>query len=162
MNRKHIALLTGLTLLTGSLSNNVEWLRNSITQNVTAAQTVTNLKSNQKYPDISKKLDLISMEQYTSDNLFMNVTLKKFYIKDSAIDSAGNCHLLLVPVKSSNQYFLLITKSNRTLKNNRLITVQGFLNGKNKINNTQIMAGLSKKYLNKTAVSITADKIAIY
>lgn len=162
MNRKRIALLTGLTLFTGLASNNAAWSKNTMIRAVEATQVKDDLNPNQKYPDIAKKLDLTSMAQYSSDNLFMNVTLKKFYIKDISATNDGQSYLLLAPIKTSNQYFLLLTKSNSKFKVNQRITVQGFLNGKSKITTTQINSGLNPKYLNKKVVSIMPDNIAIY
>lgn len=161
MNRKRIALLTGLTLLAGAVVNTTNPLRNAVKNDAEAAQIKTNLKPNSKYPDIAKKLDLTSMEQYSSVNLFMNVTLKDFYVKESSIDNYGQSHLLLAPLKTSDQYFLVVTKSAKTIKKNDMITVQGFMNGKTGIDNAQIAAGLNQKYLNKKVVSLIADNIGL-
>jgi len=161
MNRKRIALLTGLTLLTGTIVNTTNPLRYATKAHAEAAQNKTKLKPHSKYPDISKELDLTSMEQYSSVNLFMNVTLKDFYVKDSTIDDYGQYHLLLAPIKSSNQYFLIVTKSKQVIKKNRKISVQGFLNGKTRIDDQQINAGLNQKYLNKKVVSMLADNISL-
>ena len=162
MNQKRLALLTGLTLMTGPLINNVEWLRNTTIQEAAATQIKTNLKPTKKYPDVTKELDVTSMQQYTSSNLFMNVTLSKFYIKDAALDDQGQYHLLLAPIKTSDQYFLLVTKSSQIIRTGRRLTVQGFLSGKTNIGSEQIKSGLNKKYLNKKVVSIAADNISIY
>jgi len=162
MNQKRLALLTGLTLLTGPLVNQVEWMRNTVIQEAEATQVKDNLKPSKKYPDVTKKLDVTSMQQYASSTLFMNATLNKFYIKDLTLDKQGQYHLLLAPIKTSDQYFLVVTKSSQLIRVHHRITIQGFLSGKTKIDTTQINAGLNKKYLNKSAVSIVADKIAIY
>jgi len=162
MNQKKLALLTGLTLLTGPLVNHVEWMRNAVIQEAQATQVKDKLKPTKKYPDITKKLDVTSMQQYSSNSLFMNATLNKFYIKDLALDQQGQYHLLLAPIKTSDQYFLVVTKSSQLIRVNHRITVQGFLSGKSKIDATQIDVGLNKKYLNKSVVSIAADNIAIY
>jgi len=162
MNQRKLALLTGLTLLTGPLVNHVEWMQNTVIQEAQATQVKDKLKPNKKYPDVTKKLDVTSMQQYSSSNLFMNTTLNKFYIKDLTLDQQGQYHLLLVPIKTSDQYFLVVTKSSQLIRVKHQITVQGFLSGKTKIDAGQIDAGLNKKYLNKSAVSIVADNIAIY
>ncbi|GEO78518.1 hypothetical protein FD29_GL001572 [Companilactobacillus mindensis DSM 14500] len=159
MNRKRIALLTGLTLFTGVTANNAAWSKNTMIHAAEATQAKGELDSNQRYPDITKKLDLTSMDQYTSDNLFMNVTLKKFYIKNISVTKDNQNYLILAPIKTSNQYFLLLTKANPKFKINQRITVQGFLNGKSKITTKQINNGLEPKYLNKKVVSIMADNI---
>lgn len=161
MNRKRIALLTGLTILMTAAVNTTNPLRNALKNDAEAAQIKTNLKPNSKYPDIADKLDLTSMEQYSSVNLFMNVTLKDFYVKESVIDNYGQYHLLLAPIKTSDQYFLVVTKSKADIKKGRKIIVQGFLNGKTKIDNTQLNAGLNSKYFNKKVVSILADNIGL-
>jgi hypothetical protein len=91
----------------------------------------------------------------------MNVTLKDFYVKESTIDNYGQYHLLLAPIKTSDQYFLVVTKSKAAIKKGHKITVQGFLNGKTKIDDTQLNAGINSKYSNKKVVSILADNIEI-
>lgn len=161
MNRKRIALLTGLTILMTAAVNTTNPLRNALKNDAEAARIKTNLKPNSKYPDIANKLDLTSMEQYSSVHLFMNVTLKDFYVKESTIDNYGQYHLLLAPIKTSDQYFLVVTKSKAAIKKDHKITVQGFLNGKTKIDDTQLNAGINSKYSNKKVVSILADNIEI-
>ncbi|MFC6177576.1 hypothetical protein ACFQAV_12225 [Companilactobacillus huachuanensis] len=161
MNRKRIALLTGLTILTSTIVNTTNPLRYATKAQAEAAQNKSNLKPNSKYPDISKELDLTSMDQYSSVNLFMNVTLKNFYVKDLAIDEYDQYHLILTPIKSSDQYFLIVTKSKQPIKKNRKISIQGFINGKTRIDDKQIDAGLNQKYFNKKVVSMLADNIGL-
>lgn len=162
MNRKRIALLTGLTLLTGTTLTNTNLLKHSLIRNVEASKTSNKLKRSEKYPDIMNKLDVTSMDQYSSQSLFMNVTINKFYIKDVATDS-NKTYIILVPIKTSNQYFLLtLDSSNKKIKSNQQITVHGFLNGKTRITSKYLMTGLDKKYLNKKAVSVMADDFDIY
>jgi len=158
MNRKRKALLTGLTLFVGTTISPNTLLKSSNLNEVEAAKTRTKLKTHQKYPNIMKELDVTSMEQYASDMLFMNVTLKKFYIKDYSIDAKGQYHLLLAPLETSNQYFVVVTKLNQKVAQNQQITVQGFLNGKTRIKFDQ---GFNKKYLNRKAVSILADNVTL-
>ena len=161
MNRKRVALFTSLTVLISTVISNTNPLRNTITHEVNAAQVKGNSKIDQKYPNITQKLDLVSMEQYSSDNLFMNVTLKKFYVKDTALDQQGKYYLLLTPIKTSNQYFLVTIKSSQKIQAHRNITVRGFLDGKTRINNEQIQMGLDSKYLNKKVVSMMGDNFSL-
>lgn len=162
MNRKRIALLTGLTLLTGTSLNNTNLLKHSLIHNIEASKTSTNSKQSEKYPDIMKKLDVTSMQQYSSQSLFMNITMNKFYIKDIASNS-NKTHLILVPIKTSNQYFILTLDSNdKNISVGQKITIHGFLNGKVRINNKYILAGLNKKYLNKKVVSVMADDFKVF
>jgi len=155
MNRKRIALLTSLAILTNTAVTTNNHLLNAETRQNKAKSNA----SAAKYPDISEKLDLTSMQQYTSVSLFMNVTLNDFYVKDTAVDDNGYYILLLAPIKSSDQYFLVTTKSKRNVKINQKINIQGFLNGKIKINTIQVNNGINKKYLNKVAVSMLADDL---
>lgn len=161
MNRKRIAFLTGFTILMGSAISSNNPLRSSIVQEVKATEVKTDLVPSRKYPDVTKKLDLTSMAQYESANLFMNVTLKKFYIKYIAVDKDKQTHLLLAPLKNSDQYFLTTITTDKKLKKNQQITIQGFLNGKSTIDQELINIGFNAKYLNKRTVSILTDKIAI-
>lgn len=158
MNRKRIALLTGLTMFSGITISNHNLLRNTTIQRVNAAEIKNKLKSKQKYPDVTKKLDITSMAQYSSNTLFMNVTLNNFYIKDLASDEKGHLHILLSPIKTSNQYFLVTVPSNNKIKRDSYITIQGFLNGKTRIDDE---LGLNKKYLNKKVVSMLVDNISL-
>lgn len=154
MNQRKLALLTSLTLFTGTAITVPQF---ADTTNVKAAQ----LKPTKKYPNIKNKLDLTSMEQYSSVNLFMNVTLNKFYIKDVG-SKDGTYTLLLAPIKSSGQYFLITTKSDKVIKKHHKITVQGFLNGKSKISTTEIESGLNRRYLHKKVVTMLPDKFTVY
>ncbi len=159
VNRKRRALLTGLTIFLGTSVSSTDLIKTSNINEIEAAKLKTKLKANKKYPDVTKELDITSMEQYASNMLFMNVTLKKFYVKDYSIDTKGKYHLLLVPIKTSDQYFLVIIDSDAKITKNQQISVQGFLNGKTRIDFSQ---GFNKKYLDKKAVSILADNFTIY
>lgn len=161
MNRKRIALFTSLTLLTGIPINDTHLAKNRVMHTVKASESKRIAKVSSKYPDITQELDITSMEQYTSNNLFMNVTLKKFYIKDLSTNKQGQILIILAPLKTSNQYFYLQTDLISQAKINQKITVQGFLNGKTKLTNKQIDDGLNPKYLNKKVVSIMPDKIIL-
>lgn len=161
MNRKRIALLTSLTVLAGSVINTTNPLRNVTTHQADAAQLKSDLKANQKYPDIMKKLDVTSMAQYASNSLYMNITLKKFYIRDIVQDDQEKTYLLLAPLKSSDQYFLTKLDTNKKLKIGRKITVQGFLNGRVKLGGESTNIGLNKDYLNKKAISIMTDNYSL-
>lgn len=161
MNRKRLALLTGLTLFAGGTATVNHLVIKPETADVKAAQLKDSLKPTKKYPNIKKELDLTSMEQYTSDNLFMNVTLNKFYIKDVGFKD-DEYTLLLAPIKSSRQYFLITTKSSQPIKKNHKITVQGFLNGKSKISVKEIDAGINKRYLHKKIVTMLPDNFTLY
>lgn len=116
MNRKRIALLTGLTVLTTAMINTANPLKRSFTDEIDASSSQEEVKPKKKYPNASKELDLTSTEQYSSKSLFMNITLNDFYIKDLGIDSNRNYHLLLAPIKTSNQYFLVTLYSDKKIK----------------------------------------------
>lgn len=156
MNRKQIALMTGLTIISGiNFSNNYSSKKPNV-QIIKATQKNKKSKYKTKYPDIMNKLDITSMQQYESNMLFMNISLKDFYIKDFSLDSTGKTHLLLAPLSTSNQYFLAVTKTTKSFKRNQRITIQGFLNGKTTIKSKD---NFNSKYLNQTAVSILVDHI---
>ncbi|WP_195701252.1 hypothetical protein [Companilactobacillus futsaii] len=71
MNRKRIALITSLIFLSDCTVENFNPLRNNLKSDVEAVSESNKKKSNDKYPDISKELDITSMEQYSSNVLFM-------------------------------------------------------------------------------------------
>ncbi|MFH5812168.1 hypothetical protein [Companilactobacillus sp. FL22-1] len=160
MNRKQIALLTGILLLSNISISNTNQAENIVSTAVRASKTKRK-KTSDKYPDISNKLDLTSMEQYESVDLFMNVTLKNFYIRDLALTNTDEYTLLLAPIKSSDQYFLVTGQTNYHLKKGQKISVEGFLNGKTSITADQVKLGLNQKYLNREVVSMMADKILL-
>lgn len=153
--------ITGLIIFT-SIVTNSSYIANNNVQTVDAAKTVKKLSPNSKYPNIKSKYDVTNMAQYSGDNMFDSVTLNKFYVKNWGYNKyMGERHLLLTPTEKSNQYFLVVTKTKKVFVGDR-ITVQGGLNGKGRINHAQIKVGISKKYKNKPATLVLADKVAIY
>lgn len=161
MKKKFNLILASVLILGGFASTTIFTLDNNI-QTVVAAKTVKKLKPNSKYPNIKSKYDIKDMSQYTDDDLFDAVTLNKFYVKDWGYNSyMGDRHLLLTPTKKSKQYFLVVTKTKKVFKGDR-ITVQGSLNGPSHVNQAQIKVGMQKKYLNKPDTLVLADKVAIY
>lgn len=150
-------LIMGLSiLLSTSFISNIEM------NEVEAAKTVNKLSPNSEYPNIKNKYDITDMNQYNSDNLTDGITLNKFYVKDWGYNKyMGDRHILLTPTKKSNQYFLVVTKTKKVFKGDR-ITVQGSLNGSSHVNQVQIKVGMQKKFLNKPDTLVLSDKVAIY
>lgn len=161
MNRNKLVFLTGLTLAFGPISAGNGLLTNSNINEVDAAQLKLDLNPSKKYPNIAKTLDLTSMAQYTSENLFMNVTLNNFYVKDVGVDKNNHYLVLLTPIKTSNQYFLMTLDSDFKIKQGQKLTVQGFINGKDRLSAEQIATGLNSRYLNKKVVSMLPDNFSI-
>lgn len=158
MNRKRIALITSLIFLSDCSIESFNPLKNDLKNDVQAVSQSHKKKTSDKYPDISKELDITSMEQYSSNVLFMNLTLRNFHIKDIYLDDQGTYHLLLTPLKTSNQYFVTTIKSNKTIKIGDKITIQGFINGKVKVHDEY---SFSPKYNGKKAVSVIVDHFEI-
>ncbi|GEO58459.1 hypothetical protein [Companilactobacillus bobalius] len=156
MNRKKIALLTGLTIFGGTNIPYNNLINNQSNNVIKAAQRKKSSRTESKYPNIMKKLDITSMQQYDSNILFMSITLNNFYIKDFHTDNSGKTNLLLVPLSTSDQYFVTSVKLDHKIKKNQRITIQGFLNGKTKISKKQ---NFNDKYLDKSAVSVLVDHI---
>lgn len=161
MNRKRIALLTSLTMFSGLMLNNASWLKDHVTHEVYAEQVKLSLKPNKKYPDIAKTLDLTSLEQYPSTSLFMNVTLNKFVVIDVGLNSNNIYQVLLAPIKSSDQYLLVTLDTDCKIKKGQKLTIQGFINGKDKVRLKQINGGISRKYLNQKVVTMLTDSFSI-
>ena len=158
MNRKRIALITSLIFLSDCTVENFNPLKNNLKSDVEAVSQSNKKKSKDKYPDISKELDITSMEQYSSNVLFMNLTLRNFFVKDIYLDDQSNYHLLLTPLKTSNQYFVTTIKTNKTIKIGNKITIQGSINGKVKVHDEY---SFNSKYNGKNAVSVMVDHFEI-
>ena len=158
MNRKRIALITSLIFLSDCSIESFNPLKNDLKNDVQAVSQSHKKKTSDKYPDISKELDITSMEQYSSNVLFMNLTLRNFHVKDIYLDDQGTYHLLLTPLKTSNQYFVTTIKSSKTIKIGDKITIQGFINGKVKVHDEY---SFSSKYNGKKAVSVIVDHFEI-
>ena len=125
-------------------------------------KVVKKLSANDDYPNIKSKLDVSNMKQYSDDDLFQSYTLNKFYVKDVGADNMDQYHVLLAPSKKSNQYFLLVTKSKKKIRQHDRVTAQVSLNGSSKINESQINSGISESYSGKHVILTSPDKIAIY
>lgn len=156
MNRKQIALLTSFSVLTSISLTSINSSIHPRTHLIKATNKKKVSKKQPAYPDIMKKLDLTSMQQYDSNTLFMKVALKDFYIKDFSKLSENKYRLLLAPLDTSDQYFITTVSITQPLKKNHRITIQGFLNGKTKV---KVKDNLQDKYLNKNAVSVLVDQI---
>lgn len=157
MNRKKIALLTSLTIFSGTNIPFNNLINNHSNNVIKAAQRKKVSKTESKYPDIMKKLDITSMQQYDSNILFMSIALKNFYVKAFHTDDSGKTNILLAPLITSNQYFVTSVNLDHKIKKNQRITIQGFLNGKTKISKKQ---NFDDKYINKSAVSVLVDQIS--
>jgi hypothetical protein len=156
MNRKQIALLTSFSILTSISLTSINSSIHPRTHLIKATNKKNVSKKKSAYPDIMKKLDLTSMQQYDSNTLFMKVALKDFYIKDFSEISTNKYRLLLTPLDTSDQYFITTVSMTEPLKRNHQITIQGFLNGKTKVKDKD---NLQDKYLNKNTVSVLTDHV---
>lgn len=154
-------LILSLILFAG-IGVSINQIGNQNIQIIEAAKTVKKLSPNSEYPNIKDKYDITNMSQYNSNDLMDGVTLNKFYVKDWGYNKyMGDRHLLLTPTSNSNQYFLVVTKTKKVFKGDK-VTVQGGLNGLSKVNHAQIKDGIQAKYSNKPVVLFLPDKIAIY
>lgn len=161
MNKYKKILIMGMAILASATAS----LETISAINVYASndtKTVKKLSPNSEYPNIKDKYDITNMSQYNSNDLMDGVTLNKFYVKDWGYNKyMGDRHLLLTPTSNSNQYFLVVTKTKKVFKGDK-VTVQGGLNGLSKVNHAQIKDGIQAKYSNKPVVLFLPDKIAIY
>ncbi|UQS83515.1 hypothetical protein [Bombilactobacillus thymidiniphilus] len=121
------------------------------------------INSNSEYPDITNSFDVNNMSQYSSEDLLgQAVTLTNFYVKDIGADKMKQYHLLLTPTQNSDQYFLAVTdKLSQRVKLGDIVSIQGPLNGKSKVNDSQINSGISENYFNKPITLIEVDKIQL-
>jgi hypothetical protein len=116
MNRKKIALLTSLTIFSGTNIPFNNLINNHSNNVIKAAQRKKVSKTESKYPDIMKKLDITSMQQYDSNILFMSIALKNFYVKAFHTDDSGKTNILLAPLITSNQYFVTSVNLDHKIK----------------------------------------------
>lgn len=129
--------------------------------NSSNSNTDNSQNTSSDYPDITSKFDINNMSQYSDDDLFVGVTLKNFYVKSVGADSMGQYHLLLTPDQSSDQYFLVVTKSKNRIAIGDKVTVECGLNGKGTVNNSQIKSGIDSEFSGKNVILTLPDKILV-
>ncbi|QBX93217.1 hypothetical protein [Lactiplantibacillus plantarum] len=115
-----------------------------------------------KYPNVSSIFDLNSIESQNSSSLFKTVELKGFNIVDMGADSMKQYHLLISPNGHSDTYFLAVFdhKLSGKLDTYNTVTIDGTLNGKSKLDGTQVNTGISSDYLGKKVILINVDKVS--
>lgn len=118
--------------------------------------------SSTEYPNISSIFDLNTIESQNSSSLFKTVELKGFNIVDMGADSMKQYHLLISPNGHSDTYFLAVFdhKLSGKLDTYNTVTIDGTLNGKSKLDGTQVNTGISSDYLGKKVILINVDKIS--
>ncbi|MDT3394308.1 MAG: hypothetical protein LIR10_07025 [Bacillota bacterium] len=126
----------------------------------TSTSSVSNSESsnNKSYKDINTLYDLNDMSKYSDDDLFSaDVILPNFYVKDAGADKMGKYHLLLTPTDNSHQEFLAVGKTKQKVRVGSTISVKGTINGRGKVNQTQINNGIDKKFLGDDTIAIIMD-----
>lgn len=118
--------------------------------------------SSTEYPNISSIFDLNTIESQNSSSLFKTVELKDFNIVDMGADSMKQYHLLISPNGHSDTYFLAVFdhKLSGKLDTYNTVTIDGTLNGKSKLDGTQVNTGISSDYLGKKVILINVDKVS--
>lgn len=127
----------------------------------TSATSKSESSNDKSYKDINTLFDVNDMSKYSDDDLFAaNVLLSNFYVKDASADKMGEYHLLLTPTENSHQEFLAVGETKQKIRVGSTISVKGTINGRGKVNQTQINIGLDNKYLGDKIIGVMMDGLS--
>ncbi|QCS78826.1 hypothetical protein FEM46_16240 (plasmid) [Lactiplantibacillus plantarum subsp. plantarum] len=106
--------------------------------------------------------------RYLSNRRIFNkgsaVALRDFKVIDFGADKMKQYHVLIAPKNASKTYFLLVFGDNiykGRITYSSKITVLGSLNGKSRVNDSQINSGISQRYLGKRDILVLIDRIQV-
>jgi len=92
------------------------------------------------------------------------VALRDFKVIDFGADKMKQYHVLIAPKNASKTYFLLVFGDNiykGRITYSSKITVLGSLNGKSRVNDSQINSGIAQRYLGKRDILVLIDRIQV-
>lgn len=115
------------------------------------------IQASSKYPDITTKFDVNKMSNYSEDDLFGNVTLKRFYVLGVSYDHVKQYRLVLVPKPTSNQYFYMTADKHKKVHVGQRITVKGQLNGRLQIPDDKWNKYFPSKALNENSTMVLVN-----
>ncbi len=106
--------------------------------------------------------------KYLSNRRIFNkgsaVALRDFKVIDFGADKMKQYHVLIAPKNASKTYFLLVFGDNiykGRITYSSKITVLGSLNGKSRVNDSQINSGIAQRYLGKRDILVLIDRIQV-
>ena len=106
--------------------------------------------------------------KYLSNRRIFNkgsaVALRDFKVIDFGADKMKQYHVLIAPKNASQTYFLLVFGDNiykGRITYSSKITVLGSLNGKSRVNDSQINSGIAQRYLGKRDILVLIDRIQV-
>ncbi|MCG0873256.1 hypothetical protein IMAU30116_03427 [Lactiplantibacillus plantarum] len=124
-------------------------------------------KPKQQYKNIEKIFNMHSIKYLSNRRIFAKgagVVLRNFKVIDFGADKMKQYHVLIAPKNASHTYFLLVFGDDlykgRITYDSR-ITVFGSLNGKSRINDSQINSGIAQRYAGKRVILVLIDKIQV-
>ncbi|KZU92718.1 putative cell division protein (Pyrobaculumaerophilum) [Lactiplantibacillus plantarum] len=124
-------------------------------------------KPKQQYKNIATIFNMHSIKYLSNRRIFAKgagVVLRNFKVIDFGADKMKQYHVLIAPKNASHTYFLLVFGDDlykgRITYDSR-ITVFGSLNGKSRINDSQINSGIAQRYAGKRVILVLIDKIQV-
>lgn len=106
--------------------------------------------------------------KYLSNRRIFNkgsaVALRDFKVIDFGADKMKQYHVLIAPKNAPKTYFLLVFGDNiykGRITYSSKITVLGSLNGKSRVNDSQINSGIAQRYLGKRDILVLIDRIQV-
>ena len=124
-------------------------------------------KPKQQYKNIEKIFNMHSIKYLSNRRILAKgagVVLRNFKVIDFGADKMKQYHVLIAPKNASHTYFLLVFGDDlykgRITYDSR-ITVFGSLNGKSRINDSQINSGIAQRYARKRVILVLIDKIQV-
>ena len=124
-------------------------------------------KPKQQYKNIETIFNMHSIKYLSNRRIFAKgagVVLRNFKVIDFGADKMKQYHVLIAPKNASHTYFLLVFGDDlykgRITYDSR-ITVFGSLNGKSRINDSQINSGIAQRYAGKRVILVLIDKIQV-
>ncbi|MBB1108932.1 hypothetical protein H5S11_00245 [Limosilactobacillus sp. pH52_RY] len=94
------------------------------------------------------------MSSYSEDDLFTNLTLKRFYVIGVGKDHVHQYRLVLVPKSNSDQYFYMTTDRHKKIKVGQRITIKGQLNDRLSIPNNKWNKTFPSKVLGQDSTMV--------
>ncbi|QJY44179.1 hypothetical protein HPB53_15145 [Lactiplantibacillus plantarum] len=131
------------------------------------AKTKKPKQPKQQYKNIETIFNMHSIKYLSNRRIFAKgagVVLRNFKVIDFGADKMKQYHVLIAPKNASHTYFLLVFGDDlykgRITYDSR-ITVFGSLNGKSRINDSQINSGIAQRYAGKRVILVLIDKIQV-
>ena len=119
------------------------------------------------YQNIETIFNMHTIKYLSNRRIFKKgsaVALRDFKVIDFGADKMKQYHVLIAPKNASKTYFLLVFGDNiykGRITYSSKITVLGSLNGKSRVNDSQINSGIAQRYLGKRDILVLIDRIQV-